>query len=362
MRIAYWSSWNPVLAVLIGLTCLVTGPVRGQNNQPVKVSGSAELLAQTLTNAQVPDQVWSQILVGQLVDPADELLGATLQPVSEALRAQLAVPAGQGVVVASLRGDGPSAQAGLKQNDILLMLGDQPLASAEDLTKHLKANGEAAAPLKILRAGKPLTLQVRPIYKVTLGAAEAPKPEYYLGVSIEPTDEALRAQLDLPAGRGVLVLDVINGSPAEKAGIKKHDVLLELGDKVIDNPQTLTAQVQASKDKSSTVKLLREGKPLALPITGAVRKAQATPPAEAARLWLMDQPVRTNPAINAGYILDYGRNATSNRADGVTQRLEQLERELKALRRLEEVEKEIKALNSAVENVNKLLKANKTQK
>src|SRR5439155_18219225 len=128
------------------------------------------------------------------------------------------------------RGDGASAQAGLKQNDVLLSLGGQPLAAADDLTKQLKAAGEAAAPLKVLRAGKPITIQVRPIYRVTLAPVAEQKTEYYIGVSIDAPDDAVRAQLALPNGQGVVVSEVVSGSPAEKAGVKKHDVVLELGD------------------------------------------------------------------------------------------------------------------------------------
>src|SRR5262249_48876977 len=76
--------------------------------------------------------------------PADEPLGARLQPVGEALRARPGLPAGQGLLVAAVRDDGPSALAGLRQNDVLVALADKPLASADDLAKQLKAAGEAA--------------------------------------------------------------------------------------------------------------------------------------------------------------------------------------------------------------------------
>src|SRR5205807_1114219 len=110
-----------------------------------------------------------------------ETLGATLKPIDDTLRAQLDIPSGQGLLVTCLRGDGPGAQAGLKQNDIVLSLAGKPLAAADDLPKQLKAAGEAPVPLKILRAGKPITIQVRPVYRVTLGPVTEQKAEYYIG-------------------------------------------------------------------------------------------------------------------------------------------------------------------------------------
>ena len=42
----------------------------------------------------------------------------------------------------SLAANAPAAQAGIQQNDVLLKLGDTPLAKAEDLEEGLKAAGE----------------------------------------------------------------------------------------------------------------------------------------------------------------------------------------------------------------------------
>jgi len=51
--------------------------------------------------------------------PADDLLGATMQPVGRRIAGRSSdIPAGQGLVVEGLRGEGASAQAGLQQNDI----------------------------------------------------------------------------------------------------------------------------------------------------------------------------------------------------------------------------------------------------
>jgi serine protease Do len=291
-------------------------------------------------------------------EQGDELLGATLQPVGDALRAQLDIAAGQGLLVAAIRADGPSAQAGLKQNDILLMLADKPLAAADDLAKQLKAAGEAAVALKVLRAGKPLTIQVRPIYRVTLGPVEERKTEYYIGVSIDPPDNSIRAQLDLPANQGVIINEVVKDSPAEKAGVKKFDIVLELAGKPIDKPETLSAQVQINQDKPTTLKLLRAGKPVSLSIVGMVRKVETASSQETLRYWLVDQPI--NVPIEGAFITAQNPRlswaVTAAGADDVRQRLDQLEKELKALRRIEAVEKELKALHETLEKLSEALK------
>jgi serine protease Do len=51
-------------------------------------------------------------------------------------------------------------------------------------------------------------------------------PEF--GVKVEPVDETLRDQLSLKEGEGVMVAEVKPGSTAEKAGLRKHDIVLKL--------------------------------------------------------------------------------------------------------------------------------------
>jgi S1-C subfamily serine protease len=49
----------------------------------------------------------------------------------------------------------------------------------------------------------------------------------------------------------VIVTEVISRSPAEKAGVKKDDILLDLNCHPVENPETLTRLVQAARDQAS---------------------------------------------------------------------------------------------------------------
>ncbi len=329
------------LSALVTLAVLLPS-ARAQGTNQVKVPvtiNTAQGLRETYLNALDNDlqSVTREALFVKLVDPNDERFGATLQPVSPGLRAQLNVPAGQGLVVASLRADGPAAKAGLRQNDVLLTLADKPLATPEDLGKQLEAAGKEPVPLHLLRGGEPRTLRVRPVFRVTLGPAGERKTEFYLGVNIDPVDDALRAQTNLPQGRGVIVNDVVPGSPAEKAGVQKYDVLLELGGKPIEKPEALAAQVQAVGEQPTTLKLVRAGKPLTLTITAATRPVETASTGDAVILsfnrYLATEPATRNRVnLNALYANDNGVLADVGPAgDDVRARLERVEKELKAI-------------------------------
>ena len=70
-----------------------------------------------------------------------------------------------------------------------------------------------------------------------------------LGIRVEKPSDVLASQLDLPAGQGLVCVDVPADSTAGKAGLKPHDILLELGGKPVPN------------DRDAFVQNLREVKP-----------------------------------------------------------------------------------------------------
>ena len=61
----------------------------------------------------------------------------------------------------------------------------------------------------------------------------------WLGVATAPVDEVVAAQLDLPEGIGAAVKVVIPDSPAEAAGINKHDILFEIDGEAVKSPEHL---------------------------------------------------------------------------------------------------------------------------
>ena len=92
---------------------------------------------------------------------------------------------------------------------------------------------------------------------------QAMQKEVWLGLRSGNIPNVLRSQLSeiIPAGQGVMVIDVIDNSPAAKAGLQKNDVILNSGDQRIYSPQQLTGLVKASKANSRLkFEVVRRGK------------------------------------------------------------------------------------------------------
>ncbi len=69
----------------------------------------------------------------------------------------------------------------------------------------------------------------------------------YAGMWAEEAPEALSHHLPIPAGFGLLVAEVSMDSPAGKAGILRHDVLLRSDDQRLANPAQMNALIRSRR-------------------------------------------------------------------------------------------------------------------
>ena len=61
------------------------------------------------------------------------------------------------------------------------------------------------------------------------------RPSVFLGVEVLSVNSIIAEQLSLPGERGVLVNGVVDGSPAQKAGLRRGDCLISLGGKAVED-------------------------------------------------------------------------------------------------------------------------------
>jgi hypothetical protein len=82
----------------------------------------------------------------------------------------------------------------------------------------------------------------------------------YLGISVTPVTGPLRAQLNLPPGVGLVVERVDKDSPAAAAGIQRYDILEQLNDQILVNPEQFGVVVRLAKPgDEASLKVFRKG-------------------------------------------------------------------------------------------------------
>jgi predicted metalloprotease with PDZ domain len=80
----------------------------------------------------------------------------------------------------------------------------------------------------------------------------------WLGVSIQDMTPRLSKRMNLTIEKGALVEDVMDDSPAEKAGLKEDDVIVEFNGKSIDDADDLTHAVRrANPGAAVTIVVMR---------------------------------------------------------------------------------------------------------
>ena len=73
--------------------------------------------------------------------------------------------------------------------------------------------------------------------------------------------EEIASKMGLKDNEGALITDVVKGDPAEKAGLKAGDVILEIdGKKIHDTHELLRVVGSTPVGKSVPVKIMRDGK------------------------------------------------------------------------------------------------------
>lgn len=90
----------------------------------------------------------------------------------------------------------------------------------------------------------------------------------YLGVAIQPITHQLAEQLGVKARQGVLIGEVQPGTPANKAGLKPGDVILQFNGRDVSSTNELQGYVEQTPVGSTVpVLVLRDGKRVTINVT-----------------------------------------------------------------------------------------------
>ena len=185
---------------------------------------------------------------------ADEgWLGVMLQPLTGDLSEAMDIGKDiKGVLISEVVDGSPADAAGLAKGDVLVEIDGAAVASTEDAIAQVRGHAPGdKVKIVVLRDGK------REVVTATLGEreddddmkAEALKDYYnikiprverifekfgrdrggYLGVTVHDVSADLGSYFGVGRDQGVLVLDVLEDTPADQAGLRAGDVITKVG-------------------------------------------------------------------------------------------------------------------------------------
>lgn len=183
-------------------------------------------------------------------------LGVTVQKVTPEIAESFGLRDRHGALVTDVTKDSPADRAGIQRGDIIVGYNGKKIEDMHELPRLVASTPVGTGVnLKIFREGKELELNVI-IEKLGKGI-ETPELviEKILGLRTKTMPPAIAEQFGIRDGAAVLVLGVIDNSPAQRQNIKKGDVILEVNRKRVTSTEEM-ASVIKKLDKGDAVLLL----------------------------------------------------------------------------------------------------------
>jgi Do/DeqQ family serine protease len=194
---------------------------------------------------------------GRIVRP---WLGINMQRVTPDIAAGFNLPRPAGLVVKEVFPGGPGAHAGLKRNDVIIALKDQPIDDEASLRFRLATlQVDATVPVRIIRGGKEMVFNM----KLAPPPEDPPRDPAVLegrqplsGAGVANLSPAVADELGLVEWRpGVIVTDVKAGSFAGRF-VRPGDMILSVNGQDVKNVAELKQRIAAGV---ASVSIGREG-------------------------------------------------------------------------------------------------------
>jgi len=198
---------------------------------------------------------------GKVVRP---WLGISVQDLTPEMAEQFQVKEKEGVLVAQVHQGTGAEKAGLVSGDVVKSVDDKTIKNSNELIKEIqKKKVGQKIKLGLVREGKPMTVDV-----TTTAMPDKPEEvkgkeaEEKLGAKVQELTPQLAARYRISGEikRGVVVLGVEEGSPAEDIGLQEGDVILEINRKKIETIKDFEKAIKdISLEKGMVLRLHRRG-------------------------------------------------------------------------------------------------------
>jgi Do/DeqQ family serine protease len=180
-------------------------------------------------------------------------LGIVIQDVNDQLAQSFGVREKDGVLVSDVMRGSPAEAAGLRPGDVVVGFADTAIKEVPDLQRRVAAmTPGTSAEMKVMRDGAATTV------KVVIGEMPSDKPiaaaaqgDDAWGLTVEALTTETARRLNVPVSSGALVTDVLSGGAADRAGLRRGDIILEIDRRPIRDGESVWPALRAVKPGES---------------------------------------------------------------------------------------------------------------
>jgi serine protease Do len=175
-------------------------------------------------------------------------LGVYIQPIEPEMTEMLGLDDTKGALVSKVEPGSPADEAGIKSGDVVVSFDGKPIDKMNELPRQVASMAVGRkATLEVLRKGERKRLEVE-LGELDSGIEQAKaepggegRPK--LGLSVQELSPEIAQQLGVESGRGVLVTSVVPESPADQAGLRRRDVVLEVNQQPVTNVKSFRSAI-----------------------------------------------------------------------------------------------------------------------
>ncbi len=186
-------------------------------------------------------------------------LGVSFQKMTPPLAESLNLDEARGALVAKVLPGTPAQEAGFKAGDVIVEFDGNPVEESRDLPMIVaRAPVGQDVEVKVVRDGEERTLTVR-IGKLEEKTAAAAEQNSGLGLTVTDLTPDVARRLSMKRAEGVLVTAIEPGSPADAAGLRKGDVILEINRKPVTTLKDYNGVVERMNKGQHALLLVQRG-------------------------------------------------------------------------------------------------------
>ena len=178
-------------------------------------------------------------------------LGVSIQSITPDLAKAMKLQDRKGALVSEVVSGSPADKAGVQSGDVIVTFNQKPVDSAHDLPAMVAATpvGQEVA-VVVLRAGRkqqlPITVGKLPADDTEVEASSQDTSGKW-GLQLQTLTPEVARQHDLATEQGVLVVGVQPDSPADAAGLRSGDILVEVNHHPVASVQEVKAALARAK-------------------------------------------------------------------------------------------------------------------
>jgi serine protease Do len=183
-------------------------------------------------------------------------IGVQIQPITKEIADSIGLKDARGALVADTTRDSPAAKAGIRSGDAIVAVDGESIKDARALSMKIASYPPGrSVPLTVWRDGRERTVTIEVggqdgerRARADAGSSRSDEGQARLGLQLAPAQDG---------EDGVVIAEIDPQSAAAEKGVRKGDVILDVGGQAVSRPQDVRSAVEAARKDGRKTVLLR---------------------------------------------------------------------------------------------------------